>query len=428
MLRGARIGTANFDVSWKNLLIPSIEMPTIRKSPFDCAVYSMLKLSNVWTLLVILLWTGRSVLGQSQTVSTVVGNLRTYGWDSLDRHGHIIPSIAVDNEGRVLVGFTVRRRSGLVTRDQPSLDFRIMRFSPDGKVDLPLSLPTSVKTTNGIYLSDTDHIIARANDSIQLLQPDDGNPQKGTWKTLCAQHCGVLQSPTRHTLVLRVREADPPSMIIRFSPQPVLQPCGKGPQIVESDDGKIQNYARAITDEFAYFYQPDPQGFAYRWPLCNYDHRIELPVHGPYRVLNDKLFLVQTSTSHIGITDRAPEVISWDGQLKFQPRISKYESCVGDDLKAIRSDAAGDRIAVLLVTRRGGNLRLDISSHVTAIRLAVYDIEAGKEIASIPLKAEVRYGLDFDLSPDGRSLAILGDDTVAVVNLEQINQGDKTIH
>lgn len=363
-------------------------------------------------------WTCQPILAQSQTGSAFVVNLRAYGWEPPDQHGHVIPSIVVDNEGRVLVGFTVRERSGLVTRDQPSLDFHIMRFSPDGKVDLSLSLPTSVKAVNGIYLSDTDQVIARANDSLQLLQPYDGNPQRWAWKTLCVEHCGVLQSPTRHTLVLHTRDTDLPSTIIRFSPQPVVQQCGKVPQFIESDDGKIPIYPRSITDEFAYFYRPAPEGFAYRWPLCDYDHRIELPAHGPYRVLNDKFFLMQTSTRRKGSTDRKLEVISWDGQVKFRPLMSKYESCVGDDLKAIRSDARGDRIAVYMVTRRGGSLTLDISSHVTARRIAVYDIEAGKEVASIRVSLKFRYLFEFDLSPDGRRLAILEDDTVKIVDLD----------
>lgn len=361
------------------------------------------------------------VLGQNESptpLPTFTLDLRSYGWEPPwgRRHEINLPSLVVDREGRVVVGFTVQARSGLVTRSQPSVDFRILRFSPDGKVDSSLSLPTHEKAINSIYLSDTDQIIARANDSYQYLQADDGNLQKGVWKTLCVQPCGISQSPTRHTLVLHTKDRNPALTIIRFSPQPVLQRCGELPQFIESDHGRIEIYPRLITDEFAYFYWPSPEVPAYRWPLCDYDDRVELPVHGPYKVLNDKFLVKQAFTGRIGNTDRKPEVISLNGQIKFRPATLKYESCVGDDLKAIRSSARGDRIAVDMVTRRGGNLTLDISSHVTARRIAVYDIEAGRELVSIAVSPMPRH-FEFDLSPDGRRLAILEDDKVRVIDI-----------
>jgi len=61
---------------------------------------------------------------------------------------------------------------------------------------------------------------------------------------------------------------------------------------------------------------------------------------------------------------------------------------------------------------------LDISAHATARRIAVYDIEAGKEEASIPASVKHRYRLEFDLSPDGHRLAILEDDIVRVIDVD----------
>src|SRR5579863_7909208 len=127
---------------------------------------------RLWTLIAILACTGQAVLGQSTRVTPVVVNLRSYGWKPPDRHEDR-PSIAVDHDGRVLVGYTLRERAGLVTRSQPSLNFHIVRFSTDGKADLSLSLPTNAGGRTGIYLSDADQIIVRANDSLQILQALD---------------------------------------------------------------------------------------------------------------------------------------------------------------------------------------------------------------------------------------------------------------
>ena len=347
-------------------------------------------------------------------------DLRNYGWESPEgqQHGVDIPSIVVDHEGRVVLGFTAQARSGLVTRSQPSLDFHMMRFSPDGKVDLSLSLPTQVKVRNFIYLTDTDQIIARANDSLQLLQEDGGSLQKPEWKRLCEQ-CGVSQSPARRTLVLHLKNADPPLTILRFSPKPASRPCGKTARFVESHEDRIQNYTQYITDEFAYFHGWEPQSgsFTYRWPLCDYEHRVEMPLHvaGRWAVLNDDTFVVYPYSKRR--KDEEMEVIASDGHVKFHPAMQEHESA-GTIWTPIKSSEHGNLIAVDLLTIRGRSRTLDLSGHVTARRIAVYDIEAGKQIASIPVNPKPRYHFEFDLSPDGHRLAILEDDKVRVVDIE----------
>jgi tricorn protease-like protein len=65
----------------------------------------------------------------------------------------------------------------------------------------------------------------------------------------------------------------------------------------------------------------------------------------------------------------------------------------------------------------GVSTRLDISDHVTARRIRVYDIEAGK-VVSISVEATHHYRYEFDLSADGRRLAILKDDVVRIVDLD----------
>lgn len=353
----------------------------------------------------------------AQAANVPVLRLVDYGWEPPDPHRHSAdrPSIAVDHENRVVVGFTVQERSGLVTRAKPSLDFRVVRFLPDGTPDLSLTLPTNAAGRTGIYLSDNDRIIARANDSIQLLEKSKTDSKERVWKTLapCAVRCLVEQSNSRHTLLLYTAEADPVT-IIRLSDEPVMKQCGKEPRLISSAEDKIQNYPQAITDEFAYFSGSFSvhERFTYRWPLCEYQHRSEMtpPLLGRATVLSDQLFIAESG--------KGLEIRSSDGRVKFRPPIEKHETA--DTLWVpIRSSERADRIAVDVTTLRGGNRTLDISSHVTARRIAVYDIEAGKEVASIPVNPKHQYRYEFDLSPDGHRLAILEDDTVKVVDLDQ---------
>jgi hypothetical protein len=342
-------------------------------------------------------------------------DLRTYGWQPAGGRQHSVdkPSIVVDHERRVVVGFTIQARSGLVTRNQPSLDFRVMRFSPDGKVDLSLSLATHEKGRNAVYLSDTDQIIVRANDSLQVLQ-------EGTWKTLCPQSCRVSQSPSRRTLVLYTKTADPPLTIVHFSPQLALRGCGKRDQFIQSSDDSFQNYAQSITDKFVYFHGWDAESgyFTYRWPLCDYEDRVQIALHVGSRlsVLNDDTFAAYPYSKQR--KNEELEVISSDGQVKFRPTMQPHESA-GTTWTSMKSNENGKLIAVDLLTIRGTNNALDISGHVTARRVAVFDIEAGAQLASIPVSPKHRYGFQFDLSPDGHRLAILEDGKLQVVDIEE---------
>ena len=181
----------------------------------------------------------------------------------------------------------------------------------------------------------------------------------------------------------------------------------------------------SITDEFAY--SSDTSGsetFTYRWPLCDYGHRVELPLPTrafPPKMLNDGTFVVEPRDNRrkgLGI-----EVISVSGQLIYQPPLAKHETV--PTFPPIRSSQSGDRIAVNVLTVHGGNEWLDIGWHVTSRRVAVYDIAARKEVVSVLAGLHYRYHFEYDLSPDGHHLAILEDDTVRIIELDQYEKGKR---
>jgi hypothetical protein len=198
----------------------------------------------------------------------------------------------------------------------------------------------------------------------------------------------------------------------------VLQPCDNPPEYPDSNDRSIELHVRSITDGFTYSRSSDPKGIAYRWPICESDHRVALPRSFDV-VLNDEIFLATTVTHRVGSFDRKLEVISLDGGVKLQLPMSKYESVAGKvgEREPIRSDSNGDRIAVHLVTQRGGNLSLDMGAHATARRIAVYDIGTGKETLSVTVNLRQHYSFDFALSPDGHRLAVFEDGMLRIVDL-----------
>jgi hypothetical protein len=359
---------------------------------------------------------GRTSRADVLTIATV--DLRSFGWERPARKQVVSPFIAVDQKDRIVVSYATRVRTQLATRGRPSLDLRILRFSEDGKLDLSLSLPTRMEYWNSIYLSDSGQIIAKANDSLQLYQEDIK-----TWKVLaqCGPQCSVQQSVTRRTLAIR-NEYHGPLLVIRLSQVPRLQQCGKVPK---SADDSIQDYSNAITDEFAYHSgSEDLKQFTYRWPFCDYDNLEELALQpgGYWDVLNDNRFVFYPYVPHEG--RQTVKVVSSDGRAVFQSANAKHEyALVFRD--STRSSERGSRIAVNIVTLRSGNRALDISSHPTAQRIAIYDIELRKELASVPVRLKL-HEFGFDLSPDGDRLAILEDGILKVIQLDGKHIGNAT--
>jgi hypothetical protein len=371
----------------------------------------------VW-LITITLVCVQTHLAQTTAAPSVI-NLRDYGWelpeplqprevDTVSRR-----SIVIDHKGQILIGFPVRERIGLVTRDHPALSFHVIRFTPDGKVNLSLSLPTNGWRNNSVYLSDTDQIIVRADDRLQLLQ-SGSKADNISWTLIspCALRCRIIQSPSRRTLLLYTWDVDPPLTVLDLSQFPTVRRCEKPPPPYS---------IQSITDKFAYYAGQNRQleFFTYRWPLCDYGHHVELPIHiwSRYTVLNDEFLVANTDEKTKGNSDSILKVISFDGHPKFQQAMTKHESW--DNFFApIRSSDQGNRIAVNILTSRGGTRILDLSEHITARRIAVYDINDEKELASIPINSKHHYQYEFDLSPDGHRLAILEDDIVKVVDIK----------
>jgi hypothetical protein len=132
--------------------------------------------------------------------------------------------------------------------------------------------------------------------------------------------------------------------------------------------------------------------------------------------LNDHFFVFYPTDAHQAW--RRVKVVSSDGRVVFQSANRKHEYA-GGLWNPTRSNERGTRIAVDIVTLRGRNNTLDISGHPTARRIAVYDIKLQKEVASIPVGVKDRdpFEFGFDLSPDGRQLAILENGTLKVIDL-----------
>jgi hypothetical protein len=159
---------------------------------------------------------------------------------------------------------------------------------------------------------------------------------------------------------------------------------------------------------------------AFRSPICEPDHKEELPLNpmgGSLRGLNDDLLLVygmgKMRKGSLVSPRSGIEVVTSGGQLKFRRYFAKHDIITEN----IRIDENGDRFALIVDTWRGGSRFLDISGKRVARRVVVY-ATTGQQLATVPLNPAEHQNFDFSISPNGHRLAILDEDTVTLVNLE----------
>lgn len=385
-----------------------------------------LQKSVIWSLFAVIVSAGAYVRAQSQTGKISTFKLENYGWQPLPRMQHVERPgtrsrlVSIDHKGRVLVGFTARENLSLATREHPELSLHILRFTPQGKIDLSLLLPTKDYFTNGFYLGANDQIIARANESLQIVIGETQNPQTLTWKTLapCSMNCRISQSPSRRTLIISESQDSLGHSTMghtAYSTYTVFDASSLPPRVVQTCS-RMAFYAEKITDKFEYWDGSEGgEPFTRRFPFCDVDHPQELPLGwgGILFAPNDAAFL------RLGVGKRSSEVelIGSDGQIKFRHELPRHDVPLYYAGAWATSDERGDRFAFVVETWRGGSRLLDISGNRAARRVVAYT-ETGQEIASVPVSTTYHHDFDFSLSPDGHHLAILDEGELSVVELD----------
>lgn len=350
--------------------------------------------------------------------------LNQYGWRPLPppvRHeawpteAHLLK---VDSKGRVLIGYPTREGTDLALRGDPKLSFHIIRFTPEGKLDLSVSLPTDNLPHNAVLVDAGDHILAVASDTLAMLTGDDRDPtEQLTWKTLTScsqsfQHCRIVQSPTRRVLFVigcSSPISDCSTAYDTSAPEPKVA------------KGCIWRGGRT-TDRFGYLSGWERGYFTRRYALCDSDDQQPLPLDDQvWAVLSDDLFVTARYKKkwELGVVTR-------DGRSKFQLQLPKHDT-PPLNIEHVKGDASGDRFAIVIDKMRGGSAALDIGAHLAARRVVVYSSDSGSQLASLNVYPPVpNYGVAlgivpgfaFDLSPDGHVLAVLSEGVLTIVKIE----------
>jgi hypothetical protein len=355
-------------------------------------------------------------------------DLRDYGWQPLPKQQHgqhgehpgtRSPSISIDHNGRVLVGFTTRENLSLATREHPGLSFHILRFTLAEKLDRSLALPANNYFTNGFYLGSKDHIFARANDVLQVLpeQGDEGETHRtdtnGRPLASCPIDCEISYSFSRRTLILRTSARPFSFDNLTYT---ILDTSSFPPRIVQTCS-RMANYGEKITDKFVYWVGSEGrERFARRFPFCDVDHSEEFSSTwgGGFFPLSDDAFLMLDSDKD---SRGVVELVGPDGRVKFQHVMPKKNEVPQYYVGFwATSDERGDRFAFIVDTWHGGSHFFDISGKLVARRIVVYD-ESGLELASIPVSTTYHRDFDFCLSPNGHRLAMVDESMLTIVDL-----------
>ncbi|HKV77343.1 MAG TPA: hypothetical protein VJP02_04345 [Candidatus Sulfotelmatobacter sp.] len=331
----------------------------------------------------------------------------------------------LDSKGRVLIGYPTREGTALATPGNPRIRFHIIRFTPEGKLDLSVALPTDSFSDNAVYLDAQDHVLAVANETLQMLTGDDQTPmQQRTWKPLtpCSwslQYCRIVQSPTRRSLFVMKCLGPVQSKLCEQPALTIYNTSLSEPQLVRACTGGVEN----TTDRFFYWFGWDRGYFTRRYSFCESDRPQELPLGDSVSaVLNDHLFVTDYVAGHKWVVG----AVTADGDTKFRLRLPKHDT---PSLATIyvKGDASGDRFAFVIDTVRGGSAALDIGGHLAARRVVVYSSESGAQLTSLSVYPPVPHygvalgivpGFAFDLSPDGRVLAVLSEGVLTIAKVD----------
>jgi hypothetical protein len=368
-------------------------------------------------------------LAQGLSVRVARFNLDDFGWQPPPRpqRGSEFPGshskvVAIDHNDRVFVGFTTRENYTLATREKPGLSFHIFRITAEGKTDLSPVLPTKDYFTNGLYLSQNDQIIARANEALQVMSDaPEAHERSIESRPLmpCSMNCWISQSPSHGTMIVSESkdslgrssvwptENSTYALVDTSSVVHILQTCTK-----------MAFYGEKITDRFAYWFGTEgSEHFARRFPFCDVTHSQELPLGrvGIVFPFNDDAFLSLGLESKD--TRGVIELVGVDGSVKFRRELPKHDSPSYNAGAWATSDERGDRFAFIVETWHGGSRIFDISGKRVARRIVVYN-EAGQELASVEVSNAYHRDFDFSLSPDGHRLAILDENILTVVDLK----------
>lgn len=311
--------------------------------------------------------------------------------------------IAFDSTGKLIVGYIVHERNGLVTRELPAYALHLIKIDPLIQTQIAsATIATAALDRNAVLATAHNNILVKTSDSIELLSPDlrvlaskkITSEQGFLWS--------LIESTDKNVLLViepihdgtKVESLDPKSLEQVTS---CNYPLGTDQIKDVSENGDT-----ASTDN-----RGSNRDIVIR-PLCGTTERAKtLPGEGryPFFLSPDKLLLSGFS--------RDLRVTSVQGDVLFEDKFGSHDIV---DSYAKASSVAG-RFAVSVRTLTGGSNFLDIDSHLSKLKIVVYRLSSKEKCVEITMHQTPKYYFDFDFSPDGKTLAVFCDGLIQLYKI-----------
>ncbi len=344
-------------------------------------------------------------------------SLKTCGWEPeplvVHHTGYIPVKLAFDHRGNLWTGYT-KKSQQVVPRSTPELGalYNVVELSGNPtQCVVQMKLPTTESSPVAVLFSDKDDMLVVADDKLHVVD-QNGFKERAAFALLRPSDQAryqVLQSPQRKSLVAVVdgfTRADSSYTWLDSASLQVLHSCSYPP--VPEHYVRLRSFAddgRFIEVEHG----PGTQG---HW-ISEGRYCSAKTIIPPDHIQPAAAIMLESETAYFRdnlLNDNLPSIVVYDraGTLLHSVPGHDKESMSANSGVAVSED--GRRAAVLLDITSGGARWLDVSSHVAARRVDIYDTATWTRIAQIKLSSKGEAELAF--SPDGKTLAIQINDLV----------------
>ena len=336
-------------------------------------------------------------------------DLQPSGWQTPDKSVlfEMEPSrsgarVLYEDDGSLLIGFTLRTNLGLATRDKPPLVFRVLRFGRDLKLAEKVDFPTNNRKRDFMARTSSGNILISSNDSLAVTSrslttirdlnsvSEIGISDSVRWE--------MLQSPSRKTsLIQRLEEHS--YKLIELDSFKEIADC-PSPAFINSID---DDSALRATSEVG-----GAHGTAviYAWKLCSDTPKSVVARGGPIGRVSALSRGVYLQQGVEGI-----RAIDSSGKTLWERKAKRGEIWSGWNISINKS---GTRFASMVTDVAGGNEHLDISSHVTALRVEVLDARSGETVFRCESDKTYPRVFGFALNDEGTEVVVHSDSRVFV--------------
>ncbi len=326
--------------------------------------------------------------------------LRTYK-NSAFREGPGDPQLlSFFTNGDLIVGFVTRESSGLTTREHSLMALHAITFSEKGVFRSKREFPTTDWYDNELFAANRDELLVRMGTELSLYSLDNKqlakreiNGRDPLFFTVQNRSAFVIESSQGHDLADFQR-------VFEFLDLHSLEMintcyCSKCWVTSVSNRNMLVDHSDQYlpVDRISVMRFCGPVQFKYEWQRGTKKHSDDT-------TLIDDDHFVQAGVGSSSIEFFNHTTRQWEDSFN-----RKHDE-IG---RQIAIDEKGDRFSILVQTYVGNSDFLDMNGRLKSERIVVYNSTSGKRLAEIPVEHLPSIIFNFQLSPDGKLLAILSD-------------------